>query len=169
MKKYRFIAIVLCMFLLAGCGSNVATVQETPSPAVTEENSQATDTEEKVAEDTAVPIETAKVTEAVTNETKDTASTDKADATEAVTPEANTDELQINLEDIKALETPITMFAQKQVNIRKGPDTKFDKLGTLSLNDEVSVIGESKSSPWKEIKYNGICTRRFPRNRKDRS
>ena len=39
------------------------------------------------------------------------------------------------------------------MNIRKGPSTDFDVLGMLNLNDAVSVVGESKSSPWKEIQY----------------
>ena len=152
MKKNRLItilALVICVFLLAGCGSNDAAVQETPTPAVTEESSEAAITEEKTASDTAGEADTAKVTESVTDEVKDTATTDNAD----VTQEAKAEELQINWEDVKALETPIAMYAQQQVNIRKGPDTKYDKLGTLSLNDEVSVIGECKSAPWKEIKY----------------
>ena len=152
MKKNRLItilALVICVFLLAGCESNDSAVQETPTPAVTKESSEAAITEEKTASDTAGEADIAKATETVTEEVKDNATTDNAD----VTQEAKAEELQINWEDVKALETPIAMYAQQQVNIRKGPDTKYDKLGTLSLNDEVSVIGECKSAPWKEIKY----------------
>ncbi|MDY3108657.1 MAG: SGNH/GDSL hydrolase family protein, partial [Lachnospiraceae bacterium] len=60
---------------------------------------------------------------------------------------------QIDRQDIQSYDTPATLYAQQKVNIRKGPSTDFDVLGMLNLNDAVSVVGESKSSPWKEIQY----------------
>lgn len=60
---------------------------------------------------------------------------------------------QIDRQDIQPYDTPATLYAQQKVNIRKGPSTEFDSLGMLNINDCVSVVGESKSSPWKEIQY----------------
>ncbi|MBR6149209.1 MAG: SH3 domain-containing protein [Lachnospiraceae bacterium] len=141
------------MFLITGCGNAAVPAQEPPAPTEAESNTQPSGTEEKVAENTAVPTETAKSTEAVKEAAKEAESTDEAKVTDAA-KEAEADALEINWDDVKTLDTPVTMYAQKQVNIRKGPDTQYDRLGTLSLNDEVSVIGECKSLPWKEIKFN---------------
>ena len=152
-RSIKILTIVLCMFLIAGCGNAAVPPQEPPAPIEAESNTQSSGAEEKVAENTAVPTETAKATEAVKDEAKQAAITDKANATDAA-KEAETDALEINWDDVKTLDTPVTMYAQKQVNIRKGPDTQYDRLGTLSLNDEVNVIGECKNSPWKEIKFN---------------
>lgn len=47
-----------------------------------------------------------------------------------------------------------TMYAQRAVNVRKGPGTEYEKIGGLSLNQEVSVTGKA-STGWYEISYNG--------------
>ena len=78
--------------------------------------------------------------------------TDKAD--ESSTQPQEEQGPVVDREDIKTLETPVTKYSQRGLNIRKGPGTEFDIVGHLGTNDEVTVVGESKTTPWKEIKFN---------------
>lgn len=57
--------------------------------------------------------------------------------------------------DIKVFDKPVTMYATSSVNVRKGPSTSTNKLGYLALNEEISVIGESKTTGWKQVTYKG--------------
>lgn len=44
-------------------------------------------------------------------------------------------------------------YAQQTVNLRSGPSTDFDKVGSLSTNDEVKVTGTCKETGWYRIVY----------------
>lgn len=46
------------------------------------------------------------------------------------------------------------MYGQQNGNIRKGPSTDYDKVGTLKVNDEITVIGRYEKNGWYFIKYN---------------
>ncbi len=41
----------------------------------------------------------------------------------------------------------------QQVNVRKGPGTNFDPIGTLNLNDNVTLVGKDPSGDWFQISY----------------
>lgn len=82
------------------------------------------------------------------SEESDEKSEEKADA-KANDAETSEDE------DIVKLDKPVTMYAQNPVNVRKGPSTINDKLGYLQVNEEISVIGESKTTGWKQVTYKG--------------
>ncbi len=43
----------------------------------------------------------------------------------------------------------------EQVNVRKGPGTDFDALGTLSPKDVVAVTGKDPSGAWLQIQFTG--------------
>lgn len=47
-----------------------------------------------------------------------------------------------------------TVYATSGVNIRKGPSTDYEKVGSLNKNDAVTRIGIG-SNGWSKIKYNG--------------
>ncbi len=55
--------------------------------------------------------------------------------------------------DIEALDK--TMYAQADVNIRKGPSVDYEKVGSLTINQEVKVTGQSKETGWYEIEVDG--------------
>lgn len=55
--------------------------------------------------------------------------------------------------DITALDK--VMYAQGNVNTRSGPSTDYTKIGGLSVNQEVKVVGQSTSTGWYEIEVNG--------------
>lgn len=48
-----------------------------------------------------------------------------------------------------------TMYAQSTVNVRDLPEQTGVKLGSLSTNQEVTVIGQCNETGWYKISYNG--------------
>ena len=51
------------------------------------------------------------------------------------------------------VEVETTMYAQKRVNVRSLPSTDGEKLGILSINDEVVALGEAVDG-WQKVRYN---------------
>ena len=47
-----------------------------------------------------------------------------------------------------------TMYAKQSVNLRSGPSTDYEKVGSLNTNDEVVVTGQANNG-WYRIDYNG--------------
>lgn len=48
-----------------------------------------------------------------------------------------------------------TMYAKSSVNVRKGPGTEYNKLGSLTTDQEVKVTGKCNEFDWYRIIYNG--------------
>lgn len=75
----------------------------------------------------------------------------------AVDEAGNTSEVKINLtitsNPIEVLDK--TMYAQSTVNVRAGAGVDFERLGSLSTNDEVHVTGRDKATSWYRIEFNG--------------
>ncbi len=67
--------------------------------------------------------------------------------------ETATEEQEETEPDIEALDK--TMYAQAGVNIRKGPSVDYEKVGCLTINQEVKVTGQSKETGWYEIEAGG--------------
>ena len=179
-KFFLIISIMVCVFVQTACGNSaaeeaVAVEQEgdsTQEAEETEEQVNSLSSEEETTEATVSKKETEK---AETQETTDTKKETETKEIMSVGDHNSTDDNinssednqnpaedndteeengpQIDRQDIQPYDTPATLYAQQKVNIRKGPSTDFDVLGMLNLNDAVSVVGESKSSPWKEIQY----------------
>ena len=179
-KIFLIISIIGGMALQTACGNSaaeeaVAVEQEgdsTQEAEETEEQVNSLSSEEETTEATVSKKETEK---AETQETTDTKKETETKEIMSVGDHNSTDDNinssednqnpaedndteeengpQIDRQDIQPYDTPATLYAQQKVNIRKGPSTDFDVLGMLNLNDAVSVVGESKSSPWKEIQY----------------
>lgn len=80
---------------------------------------------------------------------------DAADATSAKEAasdeEAQAEEKQIEY-TVKPYSEAKTMYASTKVNIRKGPSTDFDAVGSLQARGEVSVTGQADTG-WYEIEY----------------
>ena len=179
-KFFLVISIIGCMALQTACGNSaaeeaVAVEQEgdsTQEAEETEEQVNSLSSEEETTEATVSKKETEKAETQETTDTKketetkeslsagDHNSTDdninSSEDNQNPAEDNDTEEEngpQIDRQDIQPYDTPATLYAQQKVNIRKGPSTDFDVLGMLNLNDAVSVVGESKSSPWKEIQY----------------
>lgn len=104
-------------------------------------------------------IETPEVVEEVTEE-----------ATETVEETTETEEVAEEPTEAPAAEEPVaeepaspysytelsqTMYAQSTVNVRDLPEQTGAKLGSLSTNQEVTVIGQCNETGWYKISYNG--------------
>lgn len=48
----------------------------------------------------------------------------------------------------------MTCYAVQDINVRKGPSTNYDRIGSLSANQEVIVTGQADTG-WYRISYNG--------------
>lgn len=59
-------------------------------------------------------------------------------------------ETEIETEEVVEVET--TLYAIEGVNVRSMPSTDGEKLGTLSVNDEVIALGEAVDG-WQKIRY----------------
>lgn len=55
--------------------------------------------------------------------------------------------------DIEPLDK--TMYATGNINTRSGPSVDFKKVGGLTVNQEVHVTGQSKTTGWYEIEVDG--------------
>lgn len=94
-----------------------------------------------------------------TTETVGIMDTESSEAvSEIVTEQLETEtptELESEAPEYTVTELEQIMYANTSVNVRTGPDTSYDKLGTLSLNQEVKVTGLCNESNWYRIDYNG--------------
>lgn len=59
------------------------------------------------------------------------------------------------------IEVDKTMYANADVNLREGNGTEFAKVGSLSLNEEVHVIGQSKSTNWYMLEQGAFVSDKY--------
>lgn len=78
----------------------------------------------------------------------ETAKCDKCDETDTRTAEGTM--LTYTFNDMSA-----TKYAKSTVNVRNLPDTDGEKVGSLSMNQEVTVTGQCNETGWYRIEYNG--------------
>lgn len=93
-------------------------------------------------------------TENVKKENTDTPKTENKDLDTEFVEQA--DEEELLFEDWELVETykvSKMLFAQSNVNVRKGPDTIYDIVGTVSTNDQIETIGSYKNGEWIEVNY----------------
>lgn len=126
---------------LVGC-SGCKEARET----VTSETIVSEEVSEEVSEDLSVEA-SEESTEEVKEEVSETPGEEKPSETENPSEETKP---AYTVEAMTA-----TMYAQRAVNVRKGPGTEYEKIGSLSLNQEVAVTGKA-STGWYEISYNGM-------------
>ena len=139
MKRLTALLLALAMALtvFASCGK----IDDTPSievqttPVVTTE-AEGTTESQVTTEVTTLPEETQGTTEATTT----------VPVTEAP---ATTTEASFNVTKID----PITKYATDDLNVRKGPDTTYEKLGKLTKGAEITVTG--RVGTWYQIEFEG--------------
>lgn len=104
-----------------------------------------------------MPIEATEVVEEVT-ETETTETEVAEEPTEAPAEETTTAEEPVAEEPSSPYsytELSQTMYAQSTVNVRDLPEQSGGKLGSLSTNQEVTVLGQCNETGWYKISYNG--------------
>lgn len=79
----------------------------------------------------------------------DSTKPEKESASDKNEENKNTNETTYSVVEMSA-----TKYAKQSVNIRKGPGTDYDKIGSLTMNQKVSVTGQADNG-WYRISYNG--------------
>lgn len=92
--------------------------------------------------------ETEQPTEHASKETEDT---EELQIEAAVT---DTEEIATSQPDTSVKEMSTTKYAKSTVNVRKGPSADTEKIGSLSMNQKVTVTGQAEND-WYRIDYNG--------------
>ena len=112
---------------------------------------------------TSVPSETVSIEESTSSpETVTHEETPSATETEAVETESETaDDVTVTEEtafpeEIGIIEMDAIMYAITSVNERKEPSADSEKIGSLSIGEEVHVTGQTKDEQWYRIEISGI-------------
>lgn len=103
-----------------------------------------------------MPIEATEVVEEVTE--TETETVEETTETEVADEEATTAEEPVAEEPSSPYsytDLSQTMYAQSTVNVRDLPEQSGAKLGSLSTNQEVTVLGQCNETGWYRISYNG--------------
>lgn len=134
MMYRRYITLLLVvMLVLSGCGNTNSDTQS-PNDNVSESEGMSQNSESEDESETQDDSEKQELS-------------DKKDESVSKDESKNEDDSEI------ANETETTMYAQSNVNIRSIPSTDGEKLGTLSINQEVVALGEAEND-WQKIRYN---------------
>ncbi len=162
-KKFYYLATLIVtsgMLMFTGCSKKA-------EPVISESVEQTEPAEEPEPEEPATPSNQVDNTTEVVEAQKPVESGDSANGSDVAGADNEgglTDE-EINAEVIDAedsIESEYTiipmddtqMFATSNANIRRGPSTSYEKAGSLSFSQEVTVIGkvESDGSTWYVLK-----------------
>ena len=173
MKKQLtgFLLSVMLLSMCVGCSAESTTTEPT-------ETAEAITTEESTSEQAEEAMEASEETkeqepEAIEEPGEVVATeTEKAEVTPETTtepeatkePEEIADSEQVEIPASPATEpaTPYTytdmsatMYALQTVNVRDLPDTNGNKLGSLSINEEITITGQCNETSWYRFEYNG--------------
>lgn len=141
-----FVVFIINALILTGCTANTV--------AVDEGLQEAESTELSVPEDIVVDEENVE-TELLSEEESEL-DEDMVEITESEEMTENASEEVIPLEDSPIVLMDTIMFAQRDINVRSGPGTDYEKIGALSTNDEVIVTGQDMESGWYQIEYGEV-------------
>ena len=125
---------------------SVITESEVSEPAP--QPAQPAPTEPEPTEETTTPEE---VTDEIVAETQDEA--EYVDYIQDQASANDKDESDKQESDIEPLDK--VMYATGNINTRSGPSVDFTKVGGLTVNQEVKVTGQSKTTNWYEIEVGG--------------
>ena len=133
---YAFgLSAVLGFSTLSGCGCGAVQTSELPQQETSTVEEESTSSTETISQE-----ETNSVTE---TETVETESETTSDVT--VTEEAKSSE------EIEIIEMDAIMYATTSVNERKEPSADSEKIGSLSIGEEVHVTGQTPDGEWFRI------------------
>ena len=154
MIKKRLVTILLALSLasamfISGCEDEVSDVTETEVVETVEETvDETTEETDTVDEDENDSADNA-------DETIDDTAKEDVDNSEADKEETKEDSAEKKEEEAFHVESAdILMFVKKAVNVRTGPSTDYDRIGSLEKGSDVEVTGVADTG-WYRIKYNG--------------
>ena len=155
MKKIICLLALAMLMSLVACGKAVVDSQnEETQPAVTEnvsEQTESADEQQKDAEEAKKAEEEKKAEEAKKAEEEKKAEETKKTEEEAI---RNGIDDEVDISQINIFEEEKTMYVQKSVNVRTGPDKKYDRITSLKVNDPVQVLGQYGEKGWYMVKLN---------------
>lgn len=140
----------ILIFVCAGCGAKSANSEQTEAAqtTTTEENSP-----KQPIEATATPVET----ESPTPEKAEKPSEEFAPGAEV--PEATSEPTAEPIPEPQVVYTytdiSATMYATQTVNVRNLPNTDGEKIGSLSTNQEITVVGQCVETDWYKFELDG--------------
>ncbi len=82
-----------------------------------------------------------------------TGTEDKKDATSEDAKDAAEDEKEVDLSEVNMFDETQTMYVKSAVNVRKGPTTEYDIVGSAKAGDELKVLGQYGKAGWYYIEY----------------
>ncbi|MCR4686592.1 MAG: SH3 domain-containing protein [Lachnospiraceae bacterium] len=154
MIKKRLVTILLALSLasamfISGCEDEVSDVTETEVVETVEETvDETTEETDTVDEDENGSADNA-------DETIDDTAKEDVDNSEANKEETKEDGTEKKEEEAFHVESAdILMFVKKAVNVRTGPNTNYERIGSLEKGTDVEVTGVADTG-WYRIKYNG--------------
>ena len=166
MKKriYSILMVVVMTIALVACGTAqsspdseaVETVKEVAESADTENSEAVSETEqatEAPVDEAASEAESAEIaSEPESSETASTPETSTEENSEAV---SESDSEAVVEPEFTVTEVTATKYATQSVNVRSGPSTDYDKIGSLSTNQEITVNGVCDQTGWFRFDLNG--------------
>jgi len=151
MKKKLLIFLLGAVLtsVCVGCGAENATNEQTKSAseAVIEES-----TPEQTIEQAETPKETVEQALETMQEPEPTV---EPKPTEEPTPEPTTEPVPEPQVIYTYTDITATMYAAQTVNVRNLPSTDGEKIGSLSTNQEITVLGQCNETNWYMFDYEG--------------
>ena len=166
MKKQLtgFLLSVMLLSMCVGCSAESTTTEPTETAeAITTEESTSEQAEEamEASEETKeqAPKAIEEPGEEVATETEKaevtTETTTEPEATKEPEETANSEQVEIPASPYTYTDMSATMYALQTVNVRDLPDTNGNKLGSLSINEEITITGQCNETSWYRFEYNG--------------
>lgn len=155
-KSKRKILLFLLLFslLFSGCAQAENAVADVPETAYLREESSVKEMEEETGEEEKIKVQTESTEQE--KETEKEAETELKETEEMQSEDSDRKDGQVvESEEIGYTITQmeeISMYATSAVNVREGPSTDFERVGSLKAGQEVKVTGEA-STGWYEIAY----------------
>ena len=128
-----------------------ATVESDENSEAVSETEQATEAPvDEVVETVDETVESESSEATSETESDEVASTPDSEAVESEASEPETSEPEFTVTEVSK-----TLYAIQSVNVRSGPSTDYDKIGSLSTNQEITVNGVCDQTGWFRFDLNG--------------
>ena len=152
MKKQllSFLICILVVSMCIGCNSENTTTEPTDTVETTSEETTADKTEELVSESSEEPVSEPSEEPASEPSEEPTSEPSEEPVSEPSEEPASEPQVMYTYTDMSA-----TMYATQTVNVRDLPCTDGEKIGSLSLNQEITVLGQCNETSWYMFDYNG--------------
>ena len=152
--KWSTLLILMICIGLIGCGSTENEETQMVSAMVDAvETNDTAETNEEISADNEESGEEAENIADDETEIDSEADAEKQPDADITVADEETEEVILPTYEVTALEEPALMYASTSVNVRQGPSTDYEIVGSLKPGREVTVTGQADTG-WYEILYN---------------